>query len=173
MIHGQRESKDEIDFGQGTSIQTRPYDHPKKIRVRADVEECGMMGGGPMNKGIANDDDDLEMGPGDNKFKDSEFDGGAEKPDNPRKHSNDINQVPNQSPKALYQSIRRQMSEFQNMSEDDKAGYKEYFANMLQKYGVSSPKDLDTVKKKDFFNAVDKGWKAKNEGWVNQIIRNR
>ena len=32
----------EVDLGKGT-MTSRPYDHPKKIRVVADVEECDMM----------------------------------------------------------------------------------------------------------------------------------
>ena len=58
------------------------------------------------------------------------------------------------------------------MNEDDKAAYRAYFAKKLAQFGVKSPADLQGDKKKEFFNAVDKGWKAKNEGWVNQIIKN-
>lgn len=41
--------------------------------------------------------------------------------------------------------------------------YRTYFKSMLKKYNINSPSDLDDAKKKDFFNAVDKGWKAKKE----------
>jgi hypothetical protein len=53
--------------------------------------------------------------------------------------------------------------------------YKEFFKSALKKFGVSSPADLDTEKKKEFFTYVDNNWKAKNEtvtesnkfaGWV-------
>ena len=170
LVHGTKEGE-EIDFGKGTIDTTgRPYDHPKKIRVTADVEECGMMGGGSIDKGIG--DEDIEMGSDEYGF-DAERDQAPEKSDNPRKISNDINHVPNQNAKALYQSIRNQMLEFNSLSEDKKAEYKAYFDNMLKKFGVSSPKDLDNEKKKEFFNAVDKGWKAQNEGWVNQFIKQK
>lgn len=46
------------------------------------------------------------------------------------------------------------------LSEND---YKEFFKKMLSKYGVKTPSELDDAKKKEFFNAVDKGWKAKKE----------
>jgi hypothetical protein len=41
--------------------------------------------------------------------------------------------------------------------------YRDYFKSMLKKWKISSPSDLDGDKKKAFFNAVDKGWKAKKE----------
>ena len=49
--------------------------------------------------------------------------------------------------------------------EDIKDGiaYKKYFNKMLDKFGVDSPEDLDDDKKKEFFNAVDKGWVADHE----------
>ena len=41
--------------------------------------------------------------------------------------------------------------------------YSKYFDSMLKKWNVSSPKDIPANKKDDFFKAVDKGYKAKNE----------
>ena len=41
--------------------------------------------------------------------------------------------------------------------------YKTYFKSMLKKHGYTSPADIPDDKKDDFFNAVDKGYKAKNE----------
>ena len=41
--------------------------------------------------------------------------------------------------------------------------YSKYFDSMLKKWNVSSPKDIPADKKDDFFKAVDKGYKAKNE----------
>jgi hypothetical protein len=38
--------------------------------------------------------------------------------------------------------------------------YKAYFKTMLKKYGYDSPADIPADKKKEFFNAVDKGWKG-------------
>jgi len=47
--------------------------------------------------------------------------------------------------------------------EDAGEAYKKYFASMLKKWNVSSPADIPDDKKDDFFKAVDKGYKAKNE----------
>jgi len=47
--------------------------------------------------------------------------------------------------------------------EDGDEAYKKYFDSMLKKWNVSSPKDIPADKKDDFFKAVDKGYKAKNE----------
>lgn len=213
------EKEDEVDLGQGTSYQMRPYDHPKKIRVVADVEECdGMMGGGPMNKGISDPEDEEMPNDGDTGFEDGEYDEGPEKADNPKKHQNDINQVPNQKGRALYATIRKQMSEmhnldeaekskllgvfkslltkwkgadtemdtdakqlfaktvgrewkskklqeFRDLTEAEKESYKAYFKKLMKKFGVNSPQELDDEKKKAFYNAVDKGWKAKTESF--------
>jgi hypothetical protein len=41
--------------------------------------------------------------------------------------------------------------------------YKTYFKSMLKKHGYNSPADIPADKKKEFFNAVDKGWKGKGE----------
>jgi len=160
MVHGEGEEIVTINSSSG-----RPYDHPKKTRLSVDVDECddggmngGMMGGGRMKKGISGGDADIDS---DDYGFDGERDQQPERPDNPRKHSNDINQVPNQKVKALYQSIRNQMAESDLVAEAD--DYKAYFDGMLKKFGVNSPKDLDNDKKKAFFNAVDKGWKGKDE----------
>ena len=47
--------------------------------------------------------------------------------------------------------------------EDSGEAYKKYFNSMLKKWNVSSPDDIPDDKKDDFFKAVDKGYKAKNE----------
>lgn len=41
--------------------------------------------------------------------------------------------------------------------------YREFFKKMLKKYNISNPSELDDSKKKEFFNAVDKEWKANKE----------
>tara|TARA_Y100001963_G_C6402931_1_gene274924 strand:+ start:56 stop:256 length:201 start_codon:yes stop_codon:yes gene_type:complete len=41
--------------------------------------------------------------------------------------------------------------------------YQKFFDKTLKKYGVSSPDELDGAKKKEFFDYVDKNWKADNE----------
>ena len=41
--------------------------------------------------------------------------------------------------------------------------YEKFFSATLKKFGVSSPEELEGEKKKEFFNYVDKNWKADNE----------
>ena len=41
--------------------------------------------------------------------------------------------------------------------------YEKFFQSAMKKFGISSPDELDDDKKKDFFNYVDKNYKAKNE----------
>ena len=42
--------------------------------------------------------------------------------------------------------------------------YEEFFQKAMKKFGISSPDELkDDDKKKEFFNYVDKNYKAKNE----------
>jgi hypothetical protein len=43
------------------------------------------------------------------------------------------------------------------------ANYKEFFLKTLKMFGAKSPKDLSADKKKEFFNYVDKNYKAKAE----------
>ena len=46
----------------------------------------------------------------------------------------------------------------------DEETYDEFFAKAMKKFGISSPADLkDEKKKKEFFNYVDKNYKAKDE----------
>jgi hypothetical protein len=41
--------------------------------------------------------------------------------------------------------------------------YREFFKSMLDKWNIKSPSDLDDEKKKEFFDVVDREWKAKKE----------
>jgi len=41
--------------------------------------------------------------------------------------------------------------------------YQKFFDKALSKYGVKSPDELEGEKKKEFFDYVDKNWKADNE----------
>ena len=45
--------------------------------------------------------------------------------------------------------------------EDD--DYKEFFQKALKKWGVSSPKELEGGDKKEFYDYVDRNWKADKE----------
>ncbi len=47
--------------------------------------------------------------------------------------------------------------------------YKEFYDKMLAKFGVKSPGEMDDDKKKEFFNAIEKGWKE-GEGPVEEQI---
>lgn len=38
--------------------------------------------------------------------------------------------------------------------------YHEFFKGMLKKYGVKSPSQLDSEKRKKFFEDIKKGWKV-------------
>ena len=41
--------------------------------------------------------------------------------------------------------------------------YKQFFNKAMKKFGISSPKDLKPEDEKDFFNYVDRNYKAKKE----------
>ena len=45
----------------------------------------------------------------------------------------------------------------------DKEAYQKFFKATLKKFGVDEPDQLTGDKKKEFFDAIDKGWKADNE----------
>jgi|TARA_B100000287_G_C20262309_1_gene634514 hypothetical protein len=47
---------------------------------------------------------------------------------------------------------------------EEKTEYQKFFDAALKKFGVSSPQDFkDEEKKKEFFDYVDKNYKAENE----------
>jgi len=45
----------------------------------------------------------------------------------------------------------------------DKEAYQKFFQGMLKKFGVKSPAELSADKEKEFYDAIDAGWKADNE----------
>jgi hypothetical protein len=48
--------------------------------------------------------------------------------------------------------------------EEEKTAYQKFFDSALDKFGVDSPADFkDEEKKKEFFDYVDKNYKAENE----------
>jgi len=55
--------------------------------------------------------------------------------------------------------ITSRLAEFIN----EESGYQAFFKGMLKKFGVNGPDELEGDKKKKFFDAIDKGWKGKNE----------
>jgi hypothetical protein len=48
--------------------------------------------------------------------------------------------------------------------------YKAFYAKMLEKFGVKSPGELDDDKKKEFYDAIEKGWKE-GEGPVKEEVK--
>ncbi len=51
-----------------------------------------------------------------------------------------------------------------NIEEQDDAEYDAFFRKAMKKFGISSPDELDSdEKKKEFFDYIDKNYKAKNE----------
>ena len=46
---------------------------------------------------------------------------------------------------------------------EEESAYQKYFKAKLQKFGVKSPMQLPTAKRKEFFDSVSKGWKEKKE----------
>ena len=50
-----------------------------------------------------------------------------------------------------------------NVATEGKEEYQKFFKSALSKFGVKSPAELDTEKKKEFFNYIDKGYTAQNE----------
>lgn len=46
---------------------------------------------------------------------------------------------------------------------NEKSDYDVFFDSMLKKWKIKSPAELDKKKKIEFFDQIDKGWKAKNE----------
>jgi hypothetical protein len=137
MFKGKSDNEKTVDIG------SRPYDHPKQAKVSVSVDECDMMGGGSIDKGIGYDEEEGE----------DVYSSGP----------NDIDHVPNQDGSSLYKSIRKQLGEWKRLNEESKVEYKKYFDSMLKKYGVKSPAELDDAKKKEFFDKVDRGWNAKKE----------
>lgn len=64
---------------------------------------------------------------------------------------------------VLHSKYHRRLLALKEENEDSDSDYQEYFKTMLQKHGYDSPADIPDDKKDDFFNAVDKGYSAKNE----------
>lgn len=154
------------------AVSSRPYDHPIKAGSKLSIEQIfpGFIHGDFTNndgiesiaKKVQNPDEDENE-----EWQDSEYDEGPAEEDNDQKLENDINTVPNQNADELYDDIKDEMlgEMIDNVLKEEERGeeYKKYFDSMLSKYGVSSIGELDEEKKKEFFTAVNKGWKSKEE----------
>lgn len=69
--------------------------------------------------------------------------------------------------------MRIKMSELKSMIGEvlkEETEYQEFFKATLEKFGASSPADLDDKKKKEFFDYIDKNWKSKNESGVDEEL---
>ena len=61
-------------------------------------------------------------------------------------------------------SKKRLKEIIKNIIREEKTAYQKFFEKALDKFGVDSPADFkDEEKKKEFFNYVDKNYKADNE----------
>ena len=67
---------------------------------------------------------------------------------------------------AAYFSAREKAGLDEGADKDvkgDKEAYRKFFQGMLKKFGVKSPAEIPADKEKEFYNAIDAGWKADNE----------
>lgn len=67
---------------------------------------------------------------------------------------------------AAYYSARKKAGLKEGADKDvkgDKEAYQKFFQGMLKKFGVKSPAELSGDKEKEFYDAIDAGWKADDE----------
>ena len=70
---------------------------------------------------------------------------------------------------ALYEDMGNILGRYYSIGEETKESqikegdYEAFFQAAMKKFGISSPDELDDDKKKEFFNYVDKNYKAKKE----------
>lgn len=77
-----------------------------------------------------------------------------------------VGQSLNEKRKSLGDSLVSTKS----IEEQDDAEYDAFFRKAMKKFGISSPADLDTdEKKKEFFDYIDKNYKAKNESVTESV----
>jgi hypothetical protein len=74
---------------------------------------------------------------------------------------------------ALYEDMGHVIGRYYEISDEEEGhgeenieegDYEEFFQKAMDKFGIKSPAELDDDKKKEFFNYVDKNYKAKSEG---------
>ena len=80
---------------------------------------------------------------------------------------NALDSVPNEEPEEEIDALKKDIAESYKFI--DESAYQKYFETMMKKFGVTKPSELKGDKKKEFFNAVDKGWKGEKE--VNEVDR--
>ncbi len=69
---------------------------------------------------------------------------------------------------ALYEDMGNILGRYYEIGETQEStikegDYEEFFQKAMDKFGISSPDELDDEKKKEFFDYVDKNYKADNE----------
>jgi DNA anti-recombination protein RmuC len=69
---------------------------------------------------------------------------------------------------ALYEDMGNILGRYYSIGETKEKSIKEgeyeaFFQSAMKKFGISSPDELDDDKKKEFFNYVDKNYKAEKE----------
>ena len=70
---------------------------------------------------------------------------------------------------ALYEDMGNILGRYYSIGEETKESqikegdYEAFFQAAMKKFGISSPDELDDDKKKEFFNYVDKNYKAEKE----------
>jgi len=154
----------------------RPYDHPKKMRVTTGVEgdEEDSFDDNHITKQEPSDEEDsrkvsnaLNNVP--NQDAGTELTGlksdlgGTTKVVDDGVADSDEDESEIEDDSEIGESYSNIMKLGVTALIDENSGYKEFFKSMLSKYGVNSPKELEGEKRKEFFNAVDKGWKGKKE----------
>jgi len=143
-------------------IVGRPYDNPNQFRFKSDnieVEFDDETIGEDWPYGMGEPiEDDV---PPDDTYDDMGEEEPAENED-PKKVQNKLNNVPDQSLIAMRNALRKEFGGKPTMESSD--AYKKHFRRMMKKWGIKDPADLGSdAKKKEFFNAVDRSWKAENE----------
>ena len=69
---------------------------------------------------------------------------------------------------ALYEDMGNILGRYYEIGETQEStikegDYEEFFQKAMDKFGISSPDELDDEKKKEFFDYVDKNYEAENE----------
>jgi len=84
-----------------------------------------------------------------------------------KEDENALDNVPNEEPEEEMDALKKDIAESLKFIEESE--YQKYFETMMKKFGVTKPSELKGDKKKEFFDAVDKGWKGEKE--VNEVDR--
>ena len=61
---------------------------------------------------------------------------------------------------------------YTHLATEGKEEYQKFFRSALKKFNIKSPAELDDSKKKEFFNYIEKNYKAKNEDLVGEGVMN-